>query len=75
LQEFTHSDIICEISGESARKKIIKLKKSGLKTEPAFAKYFNLKGDPFDELLKLSRLNKEKLILFLKEKNCGENNA
>jgi len=58
---------LLEISGESARKKIIKLKKSGLKTEPAFAECFNLKGDPFDELLKLSRLNKEELILFLKK--------
>ena len=66
---------LLEISGESARKQIIKLKKLGLKTEPAFAKYFNLKGDPFDELLKLSRLNKEELILFLKKKNYGGGNA
>jgi len=66
---------LLEISGESARKQIIKLKKLGLKTEPAFAKYFNLKGDPFDELLKLSRLNKEELILFLKKKNYGGDNA
>ena len=62
---------LLEISGESARKQIIKLKKLGLKTEPAFAKYFNLKSDPFDELLKLSRLNKEELILFLRKKNYG----
>lgn len=65
---------LLEISGESAGKQIIKLKKLGLKTEPAFAKYFNLNGDPFDELLKLSRLNKEELILFFK-KNCGGDNA
>jgi hypothetical protein len=65
---------LLEISGESARKQIIKLKKLGLKTEPAFAKYFNLKGDPFDELLKLSRLNEEELILFLKKKNYGGDN-
>lgn len=64
-----------EISGENTRKQIIKLKKLGLKTEPAFAKYFNLKGDPFDELLKLSRLNKEELILFLKKENYGGDNA
>lgn len=60
---------LLEISGESARKQMVKLKKLGLKTEPAFAEYFNLKGDSFDELLKLSRLNKEELILFLKNKN------
>jgi len=68
LREFTHSDIICEISGKSARKQIIKLKKLVLKTEPSFAKYFNLKGDPFDELLKLSRLNKKELVILLKKK-------
>jgi len=66
---------LLEISGESARKQIKKLKKLGLKTEPAFAKYFNLKGDLFDELLKLSRLNKKELILFLKKKNYGGDNA
>ena len=66
---------LLEISGESARKQIIKLKKLGLKTEPAFAKYFNLKGDPFDELLKLSRLNEEELILFLNKENYGGDNA
>ena len=66
---------LLEISGESARKQITKLKKLGLKTEPAFAKYFNLKGDPFDELLKLSRLDKKELILFLKKKYYGGDNA
>lgn len=66
---------LLEISGESARKQIIKLKKLGLKTEPVFAKYFNLNGDPFDELLKLSRLDKKELILFLKKKNYGGDNA
>jgi len=75
LREFTHSDIICKISGKSERKQIIKLKKLGLKTEPAFAKYFNLNDDPFDELLKLSRLNEKELILFLKKKNYGGDNA
>lgn len=60
---------LLEISGEIARKQVKKLKKLGLKTEPAFAKYFNLKGDPFDELLKLSRLNKKELVILLKKKN------
>ncbi len=66
---------LLEISRESARKQIIKLKESGLKTEPAFAKYFNLKSNPFDELLKLSRLDKKELILFLKKKYYGGDNA
>ena len=38
--------------GPGFREEIIKLKKSGYKTEPAFAKLLNLKGDPYDELLK-----------------------
>lgn len=36
---------------EEFRKKIIELKKNGLKTEPAFAKLLNLKGDPYLALL------------------------
>lgn len=33
------------------REKIIQLKEKGLKTEPAFAKVFNLKGNPYEALL------------------------
>lgn len=36
---------------ESFRQEVISLKKSGLKTEEAFAKILNLKGDPFEGLL------------------------
>jgi hypothetical protein len=39
--------------GEQFRQEIIKLKRQGLKTEPAFAKLLGLKGDPYQELLKL----------------------
>lgn len=37
--------------GESFRKKIIDLKKQGLKTEPAFALLLGLHGDPYQSLL------------------------
>lgn len=39
--------------GESFREEIIKLKKQGYKTEPAFARLLKLTGDPYLELLKL----------------------
>lgn len=39
--------------GESFRKEIIKFKKQGYKTEPAFARLLKLTGDPYLELLKL----------------------
>jgi hypothetical protein len=44
---------LLEQGGETARDAIRALKLSGMKTEPAFAKYFGLKGDPFQALLDL----------------------
>ena len=38
--------------GDDFRRKIIKLKQQGYKTEPAFAKILGLEGDPYQELLK-----------------------
>jgi hypothetical protein len=48
---------LLDIGGEAARQAIRELKKSGMKTEPAFAHYFKLKGDPYQVLLELSLLN------------------
>lgn len=44
---------LLQIHGEDFRKRIIELKKNGHKTEPAFAKLLELKGDPYDALLEL----------------------
>ncbi len=52
---------LLEIGGERARRAIRKMKRAGLKTEPAFARYFNLQGDPYEELLRLSRLTAREL--------------
>lgn len=41
--------------GEDFRQKIVELKNEGYKTEPAFAKLLGLKGNPYEELLKLER--------------------
>jgi hypothetical protein len=38
--------------GEEFRQEIIKLKRQGLKTEPAFAQLLGLDGNPYKELLK-----------------------
>ncbi|RED22498.1 uncharacterized protein DUF4269 [Flavobacterium cutihirudinis] len=42
---------ILEENGDDFRREIIKLKKDGLKTEPAFAQLLGLKGNPYLELL------------------------
>lgn len=47
--------------GDTARRKIRKLKKGGLKTEPAFAAYFRLEGDPYKTLLDLAHCSDESL--------------
>lgn len=49
------------IGGEEARREIRRLKRAGWKTEPAFAHYFGLKGDPYEVLLQLSRLSEDEL--------------
>lgn len=48
-------DRILKLAGDKAREEIIKLKKEGLKTEPAFARYLGIEGNPYDELLKLEK--------------------
>lgn len=59
-----HMDVearLLAIGGPGAREEIHRLKRSGLKTEPAFARYFNLQGDPYEVLLSLSALGDEEL--------------
>ena len=49
------------LGGEAARVRIRELKRAGLKTEPAFARYFRLDGDPYQTLLHLVRLSEAEL--------------
>jgi hypothetical protein len=42
---------ILEREGEAFRREIIELRKSGVKTEPAFAKLLGIEGDPYIGLL------------------------
>lgn len=48
---------VLKLGGNLIRKKVIELKRSGLKTEPAFAKILNLQGNPYDELLELEKFS------------------
>lgn len=48
---------LLELGGEPARRAIRDLKAAGLKTEPAFAKYFDIAGDPYDSLARLAKLS------------------
>ena len=44
---------LLEENGIIFKNEIIKLKKAGLKTEPAFAQLLGIEGNPYDELLKI----------------------
>lgn len=59
---------ILNIGGKRLKQEIKKLKILGMKTEPAFASYFGLKGDPFEEMLELSLLSEEELFKFVKSR-------
>ena len=48
--------------GDDAREAIRELKRSGLKTEPAFAHYFGLTGDPYEALAQLAGAREEQLV-------------
>ncbi len=56
---------LLQLGGEEARERIRALKASGLKTEPAFAKYFGIAGDPYHALLELGELTDEELASIL----------
>lgn len=63
---YLHMDVearLLAIGGEAARQGVRSLKMMGLKTEPAFARYFNLKNDPYLELLRLAKLSQYELEL------------
>lgn len=57
-------DRILNIAGEPFKSEIIRLKKSGYKTEPAFGKLLNL-DNPYSELLELSEKTYDELYSYL----------
>ncbi len=54
-------DRILRLGGERTREEVVILKKNGLKTEPAFARYLGIYGNPYDELLKLEEYSDKKI--------------
>ncbi len=58
-------DKILKLGGNKLKREIINLKRNGMKTEPAFAKYLNLNGNPYKELLKLENMSNRDIELFL----------
>lgn len=52
---------LLSIGGKTSKLEIQNLKKRGFKTEPAFAKYFCLPGDPYESLLDLANISDEML--------------
>jgi hypothetical protein len=57
---------LLEIGGDEAKGLIRQLKESGLKTEPAFAQFFQLQGDPYKILLTLYHHSDKALKAYLK---------
>ena len=65
-QQSAHRHLIVEarllkMFGKDLKKKVLNLKKSGLKTEPAFAEALGIEGDPYEELLKLHAYSEAEL--------------
>jgi hypothetical protein len=49
------------LGGPGAREQVLALKQAGLKTEPAFAAWLGLSGDPYKTLLALARFTEDEL--------------
>lgn len=61
LRHLLVESALLRIGGDRAKSEIRKLKQTGLKTEPAFAEYFKLEGEPYDKLYELSLLDEAEL--------------
>jgi len=59
---------ILELLGESSKEAIRAMKRSGLKTEPAFGRLLELDGDPYKELLVMYNWSDAALKTFVKNK-------
>jgi hypothetical protein len=63
---------LLNIGGEKARQAIQQIKLSGRKTEPAFARYFHLEGNPYQRLLDLAESSDGELrAMIARGRNVG----
>jgi hypothetical protein len=46
---------LLDLAGDEVRELIRRMKLAGMKTEPAFGRYFGIEGNPYDALLELER--------------------
>lgn len=53
---------LLELGGELFKNEIREMKRKGIKTEPAFAEYLSLSGDPYQALLELEKCTNEELL-------------
>ncbi len=71
---YRHMDVqarLLALGGDQAQREIVRLKRAGYKTEPAFARYFGIQGDPFEALFELSRLDERELQDIIKAQEQG----
>lgn len=57
--------------GPQLRRAVMRLRLSGLKTEPAFAAVLELTGDPYDALLSMQELPDDQLGAFMDDRRFG----
>jgi len=53
------------LGGDSLRSEVLRLKRTGLQTEPAFARALRLTGDPYEQLLKLESWDERRLLALI----------
>lgn len=63
---------LLQYGGNAARQEIRQLKQAGMKTEPAFARYFQLPGDPYDTLFAMSQWSAARRKQYLKQKSASD---
>lgn len=68
-RHFLIEERLLKIGGDSFKEKVLSARKQGMKTEPAFAKVLNLKGDSYDLLLDLQKRSNQYLRTLFSDNN------